>query len=387
MLARRLVTLVCLVLAATSARAQDPSTYALTEAAAEKFVRATQQLATSGAAPNMQGGANPLDVSPLKAAIDATPAARQSVADAGLSSSEYAAFMGAAVAAMMVGQMEAAGMRGMLPPGLSARPSQQNIDFMAANPDLFARAMQPGAPVASSAARARNAGDEALPMPAAIGAVLPSSILSRLTSLDQITDRTDCTLGGAAATIEAEMNKVRAQQADFYGNPGDRGLARTAAEGAVLERTSDSALTICGMDQEHRVASASVFAAADAERRERAGRIAEEEERAWNACPGIPGGKEPTCEQAVERDAARKRHDSERQYLAATAPLFAERLAVVKDCTAQREALVRDARAADVRGANIHDVLQVLAAAWERAQPLPLEWQAICENAQQALIE
>jgi hypothetical protein len=385
--ARLLAIAALLALTAIHAGAQDAATYALTSSSAEKFVRATQRLAASGAAPNLQGGANPLDLAPLKTAIDSTPAAREALAGAEISSSEYVAFMGAAIAAMMVGQMEAAGMRGMLPPGVTARPSQQNIDFMVANPDLFARAMQPGAPTAASPARAGAADDEALPLPAAIGAVLPSSILARITSLHEITDRTDCTLGDAAATVAAEMNKVRAQQNDHYGNPGDRGLARTAAEGAVLERTSDSALITCGLEEGNGVASASALAAADAARRERAGRIADEQEQAWNACPGIPGGKEPACERAVEQDAARKRHDSERQFLAAAAPLFARRLAVVQDCTAQREALLRDARAADVRGANVLDVLQVLSVAWERAQPLPLEWQAICENAQQALIE
>jgi hypothetical protein len=387
MSARIFAVAALLVLTSIHARAQDTATYTLTPAAAERFVRATQQLAASGAAPNLQGGANPFDLTPLKAALDGTPAAGQALVGAGLSSSEYVAFMGAAMAAMMVGQMEAAGMRGMLPPGVTARPSQQNIDFMIANPDLFARAMQPGAPAAASASRAGAAEDEALPMPAAIGAVLPSSILARLTSLDEITDGTDCTLGDAAAAVASEMNKVRAQQGDYYGNPGDRGLARTAAEGAVLERTSDSTLMICGLEESNGVASATALAAADAARRERAGRIAAEQEKAWNACPGIPGGKEPACEQAVERDAARRLHDSERQFLAATAPLFARRLAVVKECTAQREALLRDARAADVRGANVLDVLQVLSVAWERAQPLPLEWQGICENAQRALIE
>lgn len=385
--ARTFALAALLVIASVAARAQDAASYALTPAAAEKFVRATQQLAASGAAPNLRGGASPLDLSPLKTALDGSPAARQALAGAGLSSNEYVAFMGAAVSAMTVGQMEAAGMRGMLPPGVTTRPSQQNIDFMLANPDLFARSMQPGAPTAASAGAGGAATDEALPMPAAIGAVLPSTILARLMPLDAITDRTDCTLGNAVATVAAEMNKVRAQQNDFYGNLGDRGLARTAAEGAVLERTSDSELMTCGLEESMGVASATELAAADTARRERAGRIAEEQQNAWNACPGIPGGKEPACEQAVERDAARKLHDSERQFLTAAAPSFARRLEVVKKCTGQREELLRDARAADVRGANILDVLQVLSVAWERAQPLPLEWQAVCENAQQALVE
>ena len=92
--------------------AQDPS-YALTPAAAEKFVRATQQLVASGTAPNVGGNVNPGNLSNLKAALDANPAAQQALAAAGLTSNEYVSFMAAAMTAMMVGQMEAAGVRGV----------------------------------------------------------------------------------------------------------------------------------------------------------------------------------------------------------------------------------------------------------------------------------
>ena len=87
---------------------------------------------------------NPTNLSNLKAALDGNPASQQALSSAGLTSGEYVAFMGAAMTAMMVGQMEMAGMRGTLPPGITSRPSQQNIDFMKTNMDLFQRSMQPG---------------------------------------------------------------------------------------------------------------------------------------------------------------------------------------------------------------------------------------------------
>jgi hypothetical protein len=372
-------------LASTPSGAQDAATYALTPAAAEKFVRATQQMVASGATPNVQGN-GPYDLSPVKTALDSTPAAQQALAGVGLSSGEYVAFMGAAMAAMMVQQMEAAGMRGMLPPGMTARPSQPNLDFMRDNTDLFERSMRPGAPPSASAARVAS-GNEDVSMPAAIGAVLPSSILARLTPLDAITDSTDCSLGGAAATVEAELSKVRAQMSDYYGNPGDRGLERTPAEGAVLERAGESALMTCGFDESNGIGFAPAYLAAQEERSRRSGEIAEEQQDAWNACPGIPGGKDPACERAVNAAAARQQHDAERQFLAAVAPIFAANTVVVQRCTEEREAIVRDARAANVRGANIHDILQVLSFAWERTQFLPAAWTGICENAQHSLIE
>jgi hypothetical protein len=58
------------------AMAQAPSSYVLTPAAAEKFVRATQQMVTSGAPANARGGGNPLDLSSVQAGIERNPAAR-----------------------------------------------------------------------------------------------------------------------------------------------------------------------------------------------------------------------------------------------------------------------------------------------------------------------
>ena len=372
-------------------RAQDASPYALTQAAAEKFVRATQQLVASGATPNVQGNVNPANLASVKEALEKSAAAQQALRAAAMTSSEYVAFMGAAMTAMMVGQMEAAGVRGMLPPGVTARPSQQNIDFMKSNVDLFERAMRPGAPTAASASRSGGSGarsdDEALPMPAEAGDVLPSSILARIPRLDSITRATDCTLGGALATIQNEATRVRALLAADYGNPGNSGLARTPAEGAILKRLEDSELDTCSIEVNDGFAFQPEYAAADAAWSEASSRITQEQQDAWAACPGIPGGKEPDCERRVNADAARKTHDAQRKYLAALADPFAARLATLESCTEKRETIVADAQAANVRGANVKLVLYPLVTAWEQIMFMPAEWQGICESAQRSLRE
>jgi len=58
------------------AQALDPSTYTLTASAAEKFVRATQQMVASGATPQIQGGPN-ADLGKVKAALDASGPAKK----------------------------------------------------------------------------------------------------------------------------------------------------------------------------------------------------------------------------------------------------------------------------------------------------------------------
>lgn len=121
--------------------------------------------------------------------------------------------------------------------------------------------------------------------------------------------------------------------------------------------------------------------------REAESRIIEEQQAAWGACPGIPGGKEPECERRVSADAARKMHDAQRRYLAALADPFAARLATLESCTEKREALVADAKAANVRGANVKLVLRPLVTAWEQIMFMPAEWQGICESAQRSLRE
>lgn len=389
MRARYFAVALLLVAQAFAGRAQDAASYVLTPPAAEKFVQATQQLVTSGATPNVQGSVSPANLSNVKDALDKNPTGVEALRAAGLSSSEYVAFMGAAMTAMMIGQMEAAGVRGMLPPGVTARPAQQNIDFMKSNLDLFDRAMRPGAPTAAAASRPSRArtDDEALPMPAEAGGVLPSSILKRLPRLDSITRTTDCTLGGAQATIEQEAARARALLNADYGNPGNSGLARTAAEGAILERLDDSELDTCSIEVNNGFAFQPEYAAADAALSEASSRITQEQQEAWAACPGIPGGKEPECERRVNADAAGKMHDGQRTYLAALAEPFAARLGSLASCTAKREAIVADAKAANVRGANVKLVLRPLVTAWEQIMLLPAEWQGICESAQRYLRE
>jgi hypothetical protein len=392
MRARSGFLLLLLVALAPLGHAQDAATYALTAPAAEKFVRATQQLVSSGAAPNAQGGINPANLANLKAALDGNPAAQQALAAAGINSGEYVAFMGAAMSAMMVGQMELAGMRGMLPPGITTRPSQPNIDFMKGNADLFQRAMQPGASTAANAgaaataARAR-ASDEALPMPANAGSVLPSSILVRLTPLTAIKRGMDCSLGGALATIEKETAQAVALQDAYYGNPGESGLGRTAAESAILERLEDAELESCGVAVNMGTTFMAEYQAADAAWQEASNRISREQQEAWAACPGIPGGKEAGCERQVNTDAARKFDAAHRQYLASIEKPFGSRLATMRTCTVNREKIVADAKAANVRGANVKLVLRPLVVAWQQAMFLPAEWAGICDTAQRYLRE
>jgi hypothetical protein len=277
----------------------------------------------------------------------------------------------------------------MLPPGITTRPSQANIDFMKSNTDLFARSMQPGAPAAANAARAAAAAtsDEALPMPAAAGAVLPSSILARLPALDTIKRNTDCSLGGLQATVEKELAAATALQDAYYGNPGDSGLKRTRAEGAILDRLEDSDLDTCGIELNMGTAFAPGFQAAQKGWDEASSRIVQEQEAAWAACPGIPGGKEPACERQVEADAARKFSAAQREYLARVSPLFASRVATLRTCTVQREAIVADAKAADVRGANVKLVMRPLVLAWREIMLPTAEWSSICESSQRYLVE
>lgn len=378
-----------LLLAAPFAHAQDAS-YALTPASAEKWIRATQQLVSSGATPNVQGDVSPANLAPVQASLDANPAAQQALAAAGLTSGEYVSFMSAAMTAMMVGQMEMAGVRGMLPPGVTVRPSDQNIEFMKANADLFERAMRPGAATAAApaASAARTAaGDEALPMPASAGDVLPSSILARLLPLDRIGASTDCTLGGAEALIEKELDETQALENAYYGNPGDSGLARTPAEGAILTRLEDSDLESCGSYAAGGVAFMSEYQAAERAWSESSNRIAQEEQAAWAACPGISGGKEPACERRVEADAARKRAAAQREFLTSMSRPFGARVAALEGCTVKREAVVADAKAANVRGANVKLALRPLTVSWQEVMFPVAEWRGICESAQRYLRE
>jgi hypothetical protein len=167
-------------------------------------------------------------------------------------------------------------------------------------------------------------------MQANAGAVLPSSSLARLPSLDTIKRGTDCTLGGLQFTVEKETAQAVALQDAYYGNPGDSGLKRTRAEGAILDRLEDT-------DQ-------------------------------------------------VNTDAAHKMDAAQRQFLAKIAQPFAARVATLRTCTVKREAIIADAKAADVRGANVKLVLRPLVA-WEKVMFLPAEWTGICESSQRRLLE
>src|SRR5262245_42376126 len=179
--ARLLVCLSTLLPFVALTQTLDPSTYTLNAANAEKFVRAMQQMVASGMpGPSVQGGQ--IDLAKMKATIDGNPAAQKALASAGMSSNDFVLFLGAAMQSAMVGQMEAAGMKNMLPPGITKRPPQANIDFMKSNMDIFQRSMDPKAPATPTAATraAANPSDEALPMPAEAGAVMPSSILAQI---------------------------------------------------------------------------------------------------------------------------------------------------------------------------------------------------------------
>src|SRR5690606_2168626 len=138
-----------------------------------------------------------------------------------------------------------------------------------------------------------------------------------------------------------------------YGNPGNSGLARTRAEGAVLDRAKDSDIQSCGSLMDVLGSSSEAFTAADAERREAESAAERERQAAWNACPGIPGGKEPECERRVAAAASAKIDAAERRYLAAIAQPFAADIEKFRACAVARETLVRDAQAANVIGANV----------------------------------
>jgi hypothetical protein len=372
--------------ALTAAQTLDPSTYTLTSAAAEKFVRATQQLVASGSSgPNMQGGGAGLDLAGMKASLDQNPAAQQALSTAGITSADYVLFMGAAMTSMMVGQMEMAGVRGMLPPGVTKRPSQENIDFMKQNMELFSRAMTPGASATNLGNRASTS-DEALPIPADAAAVLPSSIFDKIPPFASITAATQCSLDNLDATIKTETEKTNGLATAYYGNPGNAGLARTKAEGDVLERAGDSALFLCGQ-LTNWMAPPDALAKADADKDRSASEIEAERERSYNACPGIPGGKDPACERTVNATAARKLNDMQVAYLRAAAPALQQISNEMKACTVKRENIVVDAKTADVRGANITEVMQALVLAWQLPPFAVQRFTAACEDAQRYLLK
>jgi hypothetical protein len=213
--------------------------------------------------------------------------------------------------------------------------------------------------------------------------VLPSSILARLLPLDRITASTDCTLGGTHELIEKELGETQALENAYYGNPGDSGLARTPAEGAILERLDDPELESCGVEAAvSGAAFAPQYQAAERAWSEASNRIAQEQQDAWAACPGIAGGKEPACERQVETDAARKLAVAQREFLTSVSRPFAARVETVRACTLAREAVVADAKTANVRGANVKLVLRPLTLSWQQIMFPAAEWRSVCESAQ-----
>lgn len=366
-------------------QALDPSTVTLNAAGAEKFIRATQAMAASGQGPNMQGGGPGMDLAKVKASIDANPAAQTALASAGISSTDYVLFLGAAMQSMMVGQMEQAGMRNMLPPGVTKRPSQGNIDFMKANLDLFQRSMTPGASAAASARPAASTSDEALPMPKDAGSVLPSAILAQIPPVASITASTDCSLSDLNATIERERNKATDQQSAYYGNPGNSGLGRTPAEQTVLGHAENSDLEMCGSPMKFATSLSPEWQAVDEQQRKELDAIGLEESNAWNACPGISGGKDPECERAVSTRSAQKLDEMEKRHLRALSPLFGNLISEMQACAVKREAIVKEAHAANVIGANVKLVMRPLVLAWELPPGAAAQWSGICADAQRRL--
>jgi hypothetical protein len=345
-------------------------------------------MAAGGQPPNVKGGPG-VDLAKLKSSLDDNATAQKALADTGISSADYVVFLGAAMQSMIVGQMEAAGMKNMLPPGITKRPSQANIDFMKSNMDLLQRAITPGAPAAANATArvAANTSDEALPMPKDAGAVLPSAILAKVPALSTITATTDCSLGDLPAIAQRESAKANQQLAAYYGNPGMSGLGRTPAESAVLEHAENSDLELCGVAMNFVNQNTAEWRAAEERKGNELSAVTTEEGAAWAACPGIPGGKEPACERAVSAAAARKTDEIEKRYLLAVSPLFADMVSQMQACEVKREAIVKEAHAANVAGANVKLVLRPLVLAWELPPGVVAQWSGICEDAQRRLLK
>jgi hypothetical protein len=369
-----------------TAQGLDPSTYTLTDDAAAKYVRATQQMVGGGLkGPSMQGPGG-MDLGKFKATLDATPAAQQALSAAGLSSTDYVLFMGAAMQAMMVGQMEQAGVKGMLPPGVTNRPSQANIDYMKKNADLFQRSMTPGASAAASTTPRVDTSDEALPMPKEAGSVLPSAILAQIPALTTIKKGSECALADVKTTIKTETARTQALYDAYYGNPGMSGLKRTPAEGKVLDAAEDSGLIQCGQLTEY-TQGWDALNAIEEKKRMAISANATEASKAANDCPSVAAlTKEPKCLRDAQERQARKNHDAEVNYLAEAQVAWAASLGQMRQCELKREKIVADAKAADVKGANVKLVLRPLVQAWEM---LPLQaaerWTDICNDAQRFL--
>ncbi len=359
--------------------AQNPA-YVLTQADAEKFVRASQQMTQNGAMPKIDASRGPPNFPQIKADLDRYPAAQQALAAAGLSSTEFVSFMGAAMSAMMVGQMEASGMRGVLPPGMTQRPSQQNIDFMEKNPDFFQRAVTPG--LARAAPPAANTTDIGVPMPTNTGSVLASAIMARMPRLDTITPTTDCTFGNIQATIDAETANARQLAAAQYGNPGFLGARRTPAEGAVFDRAGDPEVLQCTTYAAlNAPAQPAAFAQAKAQydRAVEAAKVSLRERILKCRVLGADA-YDPRCVRAELPPYTQAGLAAYSADLKAIAEPFANQVREMQACPLKQEAVVADAKTAKVSGANVNPVMDVLVASWENPPRVREQWTGYCEG-------
>lgn len=381
-----LLPLLVLLPAFAAAQDFDPSAYTLNDEAAAKFVRATQQMVGGGLkGPSMQGPSG-MDLAKFKATLDSTPAAQQALSAAGLSSTDYVLFMGAAMQSMMVGQMEQAGMKGMMPPGVTKRPPQANIDFMKKNMDLFQRSMTPGASPSAGNAPRPNTSDEALPMPKEAGSVLPSAILARIPALTTIKKGSDCALADLKATIKTETARAQTLHDAYYGNPGMSGDRSVPAVAKVLDAAEDSSLTQCGQLTEY-TQGWNALNTIEEKKREAISANGSEANAAITKCPAVDAfTKEPKCVRDAQERRARKDHDAEVKYLAEAQVAWAASLDQMRQCELKREKIVADAKAADVKGANVKLVLRPLVQAWEMLPAQAAErYTAVCEDAQRFL--
>jgi hypothetical protein len=115
--------------------------------------------------------------------------------------------------------------------------------------------------------------------------------------------------------------------------------------------------------------------------------IANEATKGENDCPSIAAlTKEPKCLRDVQERQARKAHEAEVKYLAEAQVAWAASIDQMRQCELKREKVVADAKAADVKGANVKLVLRPLVQAWEILPAQAAEqWTGICTDAQRFL--
>ena len=68
-------------------------------------------------------------------------------------------------------------------------------------------------------------------------------------------------------------------------------------------------------------------------------------------------------------------------------PLFNDWITMINTCETKREAIVKDAKTANVKGANVKLVLRPLVQAWEPVSYVLARWTGVCEDAQRRLLE